>query len=419
MIRNVLKVMRNEWKSNLLIGIELMLVGIFLWVIVDGTYIALSNYLKPLGFDTEHTYIANIGYFGEHSSLYQSDLTREREVEYFHTIVDRIGAYPGVEAVSVSFHSSPHIGSNRNTAVSSDTTHISEYVLLRSVTPDFFKVFDWKSADGSTEELVQALQRGDVVVSPQLVEQIFPEKVNPMGRYIYWGRGEQEHGKVGAVSTTIRYDDFAYDMENFFVVPFSEDYFRYFAGPDISHIEFCFRVSPDADHNFIPRFREQMSEQLMLGNFYLAKVDYIPDNKHVFQASDRISMYNNGYMILFLLINIFLGIVGVFWFRTQARVKDMGVRLAFGDTPAHVLFQYFCEGIVLVFISLLPSMGLIYYLSTIGKYIYTWAVPFTFVRFLIGYGFTFLLLVIMVIMGVWFPARRVIRISPARALATE
>lgn len=418
MTKNILKIMRNECKSNILIGVELMIVGLFLWVIVDKTYSRTTQYSKPLSFDTEHTYIAHLDYLSEHSPMYQSDLSEEVQTQYLHTIMDRIAKYPGVEAVSASLHSSPHIGSNRSTTIGHDT--ISMNLLLRAVTPDFFKVFQWKSVNGSTDELVKALERGELIISPEVAKKLFPDGSNPVGQEIQlsFGRENQYGQKVGAVSTTIRYDNYI-DYNEYFAEPFSEDYFKYLSGSHVSVVELCFRVSPDADHDFIPRFREEISEQLRLGNYFLSKVEYIPDNKRTFQADNRYILYRDGFMGFFLLVNILLGVVGVFWFRTQARVREMGVRIAFGDTPRQILRSYYAEGIILLFIALIPAIALMYYFTTIDFMVNEWITKYSFGRFLISYAITFVLLGLMIIIGIWFPARKVVRIPPAQALATE
>ena len=70
MIRHLFKVIWNERKHNIGVWIELLLVGLFLWYMVDYMYVSLTNYFEPLGFDTEHTYIMRLGLLNESSPEY-------------------------------------------------------------------------------------------------------------------------------------------------------------------------------------------------------------------------------------------------------------------------------------------------------------------------------------------------------------
>ena len=56
MKRKLLKQITNEWRSNLWLAIELLLISVVLWYIMDycGVYMGLTN--EPMGVDTEHVY---------------------------------------------------------------------------------------------------------------------------------------------------------------------------------------------------------------------------------------------------------------------------------------------------------------------------------------------------------------------------
>ena len=63
----------------------------------------------------------------------------------------------------------------------------------------------------------------------------------------------------------------------------------------------------------------------------------------------------------FLLMNIFLGVIGTFWFRTQQRRREVALRMAMGSSRQGVFLRLMSEGILLLTLqpflpSLLPSM---------------------------------------------------------------
>lgn len=47
---------KNEWRSNLWLVTELLLVSVVLWYIVDYMYVQTSIYNEPRGFDISHCY---------------------------------------------------------------------------------------------------------------------------------------------------------------------------------------------------------------------------------------------------------------------------------------------------------------------------------------------------------------------------
>lgn len=73
----------------------------------------------------------------------------------------------------------------------------------------------------------------------------------------------------------------------------------------------------------------------------------------------------------------------------------------------------------------LPAMIICYNIGvaefTIGRteLISTWPVKWTFMRFLLGSLGAWLLIALMVMVGIWFPARQAMKIQPAEALHEE
>ena len=55
-MKNLLTQIKNEWRSNLFLLVELLLVFAVLWYIVDWVTVTARVYHAPMGFDTEHCY---------------------------------------------------------------------------------------------------------------------------------------------------------------------------------------------------------------------------------------------------------------------------------------------------------------------------------------------------------------------------
>ena len=124
-------------------------------------------------------------------------------------------------------------------------------------------------------------------------------------------------------------------------------------------------------------------------------------------------------------MNVFLGLIGTFWFRTRRRRGEIALRLAMGSTKKQILSLLMGEGLLLLTLVTLPAMLVCYNVGiaefVVGQtaLISTWPVEWGFVRFLLGSFGAWVLIALMVMMGIWFPAYQAMKIQPAEALHEE
>ena len=189
---------------------------------------------------------------------------------------------------------------------------------------------------------------------------------------------------------------------------------------EIRAVRLCVRVRPDVDNaDFPARFRKDMAEQLRLGNLYLLDVQplsYIRDG-YIRSIGVENEVKTRVAVACFLLANIFLGIIGTFWFRTEYRKGEMGLRMALGSTRRQLNSIMVGEGVLLLVLAFIPSLVISFNIHM--DLIDTYQLPFTWLRFAICGGITFVLIVLMIICGVWYPARSTARLEPAEALHYE
>ena len=101
-MKTILKQIKNEWNSNLFLFVELLLVFVVLWYIVDWALVTARVYRAPMGFDTEHCYNITVSKLGEDSPLYNPELTADDDMDDLLRLTDRLRHCPGVEAVALS-----------------------------------------------------------------------------------------------------------------------------------------------------------------------------------------------------------------------------------------------------------------------------------------------------------------------------
>ena len=101
-MNDLLRQIRNEWRANLWLGVELLVVFAVLWYLVDWSYVTLRTWLQPMGFDTEHCYNLSFNRLTPQADGYRADDDTEADMKHLLEIVERLRHRPGVEYVAVS-----------------------------------------------------------------------------------------------------------------------------------------------------------------------------------------------------------------------------------------------------------------------------------------------------------------------------
>ena len=61
---------KNEWRGNTWLAIELLVVSVVMWFITDMLYVRIATYLEPRGFDISHCYLIEMSMLNEKSPDY-------------------------------------------------------------------------------------------------------------------------------------------------------------------------------------------------------------------------------------------------------------------------------------------------------------------------------------------------------------
>lgn len=415
----LLKQIWNERRSNGWLWTELLIVFVVLWFVVDWTYVTARTYYEPVGFDITDTYYLELSLKNNKSDSYiPKDKKNTTLGQDITELTNRLRRLPEVEAVSVSSNARPYIGSNSGMMLRIDT--IVRNPLRRPMTPDFFQVFRYQSADGrGYQPLVQALKNGNVVVSENLWPDDFKGDRTLLGREVVNVDDSTEVFKIGGVSTKVRYNDFWPNYsDRYIAIAFSEKEMSGLNGEFYpSNIEVCLRVKPGTAKDFPEHLMNLSASQLSVGNLFILKVHDYENIRNDFQQGSYNQVQVRFWMMGFLLMNILLGIVGTFWFRTQHRRSELALRVAVGSSRMQLWNRLNSEGLMLLTLAALPAAIICYnigYLDLMDGYM-EWGI----VRFLITFAISYFLMALMILAGIWFPARQAIRIQPAEALREE
>ena len=407
---------KNEWRSNIWLAVELLLVSVVMWWITDALYVRLAVYFEPRGFNTEHCYKIEMGELTPKSPDYTKRSYEERSADILE-LAERLRHRPDIEAVSLSSNSHPYNGNNGTIHVqlAGDTLVADDWVIRRQVTPDFVRVFQYQGANGETpEQLAEMIERGEILVSDNLFSSTYNRPL-PMTDYVgkrfHLNRDTTSSVRLGASLKVVRYSDF--DQGNYSrSMVYNLDWFD-------KDQELCVRVRPEHDVDFISKVKADSESQYRVGNIFISEVRSFKDIRRNFQQGSYNEMRNNITIMVFLLVNIFLGLLGTFWFRTQQRKSEIALHKAHGATNQMVFTRLLSEGWLLLLI--ITPLALLVDFNLAHAELSAWYNGTTLEggRLLFCAGISFLLIALMIAIGIGIPARKAMKIDPADALHNE
>lgn len=421
MIRHILKVIWNERKANAWIVLEFIIVFCVLWFCCDYLYYLGTRYFEPHGFDIDHTYTIKMG----------KDELVELEEGQAYTMASlfktRVEQYPGVESVAFGVAAMPY---GWNTAgsgfyMNEDSTNYT--VMTMWVTPEFFDVFKIKVLKGQVFEGDGMDSQRDVLISPGRDgtvgwsgssddKRYSVEEVNILRQKI---DDNSPYRVIGIVEKQKR--SLFESYESNMLIPLTREKLN------LSKNQIIIRVRPEADNGFAERFASDMKEQLSIGPYFLTSVTSLKDLQKEDTEYEVTDDLNSVIAItLFLIINIFLGIIGTFWSRIQSRRGEIGLRMAMGTSRKRIQLLLFTETFLLLFISsvvgtvICLNLGQTDLLEALGIPLAEYEeAGFGYEQNFINYGLTFLFMLLVSLFSVWYPVRQASKLQPAETLRDE
>lgn len=411
MFSHILKLIINQWRGNLWILAELFISFICIWQVGNVFSSLLSHKLRDTGFDLEHVYRVTTAIREKDSPSYDPDSPL---TDNWKELVERVRRCPGVESVGLtSYTAFPYTGSTNERSYFGDTTRTT--ALRGQLTPDVIRVLHITSPSPEVD-LVKETSTGQTcfLVSPQAMEQLYDK--NTVLCRIYT-KDERDKAYPGILCSYLT-NEYADNNDNraLWEIWSEGRMIEKNANKDLTML---IRVHPDADHDFRETFLSTMRAQLTAGNLSIVNLTRMEDYRtYILNLSSINLMYGAGYFLAaFFFICAFLGIIGTFWFRTESRTSEIGLRMALGATRRQVRWQMIGEGLMLLGIVWLPAVIVSYVLRTA-----VWdneTLLSDTVLFITLTAVTTVLLMLLIVAGIWIPARQASRINPVDALHYE
>lgn len=417
---------RNEWRSNLWLAAEFLIVSTVIWYVLVTVFSTLWARTTSPGYDVSDVWLIGYGVTGSDGVDYdEARADEEALTEDMSTMLRRIREAPGVETLALSYQAIPYnynlTGSNYSLIRTDGSEEVySEFYSRKLISPSFLTVMGIRGANGETpEELTAFLKEKDGVLITEnafegqdAVKYSTPSKIADDWQYF------TQDSLTKPVKTVINQQRNDYEPAFFRTIFYA---FEDEENPKSvkAELEITVKIDPTKEKEFTAWLNEKTGNYLTVGNVYVN--DLIPlETIRALNQQDIVSMVNNRVtIVIFLLVSIYLGLLGAFRFRTQNRTGEIAIRKVNGATSGQIFRRLMSEGL-LILAAVTPIAWICdWALVKLDLVVYLFGDRAPFWQLATCAAITLALVTLAVVTGIWFPARKAMKTDPATALAHE
>lgn len=425
-------ILKNLWSRRRCNGwllAELILVAILSWYIFDPVMVVTYERHLPLGYDADRLCMVSVTMFPQEASGYEPQAADSASlVQAYLNLVDRVRRHPDVEqatpVLSFVYPGAMGIGTSSFIAEGDSVAHTALFIEFLPHT-HFFETYGFQSGKGS----MSAAQLSDLdngyyyIMTEDLLEGMF--RTHTYRNQRCW-KVTGTDTCYTAVKGTVKVCKYLSDKRPVPIV------FMPLQNPDIrsrlDNMRIVVRLKEGVRMGrFLHDFRPWMLRQLRIGNLYARELQSY-DEINAAREFDSTMLYRcNLSIALFFLVNLCLGVIGTFWMQTRTRREEVGVMLSFGATPHRIRLLLLGEGTALT--TLATFIGCFIYLqyafseglnmgNSLAEVVIDWIDNFGLHFFFVSL-MVYVILLLVVWIGIYIPARRISSISPTEALRDE
>ena len=339
--------------------LELVVITVVAWVVIDPAVVNLYYRSLPVGYDTDCLIYAQGK--ATYTTSNVSDAW-DATLEYMPKLMNFLKSVDGVE--SAYYYKNPYSSITAKYYSSEDVCYEQDTITLAHVafTSDchFFETYGLKPLPGSpsAKELSKIDNKSNqAVLSESGAKALFGTAEGVVGKHflqIYMGSQETHEFTVAGVVE---------DMQKL----------RYSAVQSLIYLP---NDSRGMGAYIIIRLKKGINPAKYLGEHaqdiqQTAKTDYFRIQKimtyekfvHQEELEDRKpqEVNTNLTLAIFFLINLSLAVIGTVWLQAKRRTEECGVRRAYGATKPRLLLSFLAEGALLATVAVV--IGCIIYLN--------------------------------------------------------
>lgn len=426
MIRLILKnLWARRYRNGWLLA-ELVIVTIVIWILIDPVVVTTHDRYLPTGIREEGMYQMTLATLSPKSARYDANEDGlEARAANVRRILSRVRNYEDVQYATLQFEGvGPFCTSSWSESVNPDSLHSYSFmVMLFEPQSQFFRTFGFEEVEGQTNEKLDAMAFGNKEIA--MTTHPIPDFPSLGYRYVDFETDTLQWVAKATVGKLRMRNGM--QPQNVLLRPH-----RLEQSEIPKQMCIVFRTRPGMDEtSFLQHFRLWAEKNLHIGNLYMRGVK---SYREVIADNDEENAVNYTYRVnllmgAFFLVSLCLGVSGTFWMQTRSRREEVGVMKSFGGQSAYIIRMLLGEGAVLATVATLAGCFLyLQYALKEGLYTNMWdkadilpvywvnVFPLHFIGIsLMVWG----ILLVVVSVGIYIPARSISRITPVAALRDE
>jgi predicted permease len=356
------------------------------------------------GFDPHNVMTSNV-------DLPDAKYTDAKKALYFKDLMPQLKALPGVQSAA-GIYPLPMGGDEIRTSFQVDGHPVAKseeaHTSLRDVTPDYFatmRIPILQGRDFGAQD--EAASTPVIIINEALARQVFPGE-NPIGKHmmpeVAQGASEPVMREVVGVVGNVKFHDLSDEWAPESYVPYAQISF--------GSLTLVVRTSQDA-HSLAKPIAETVRSLDKDLPTYAPKT--VEEYLNGTVAQPRFNTYLLGIFAALAMLLTAVGLYGVISYSVAQRTHELGIRMALGGQPRDMLRLIVGQGLRLaifgVGIGLVAAFSLTHFLSSMLFGVSS-ADPISYIA-VVG------LLLVVVIVACYVPARRAMRVDPMVALRYE
>ncbi len=401
MIRLFFKTLWNNKRRNILVFIELFMIS---FVLVNLTLYLdnmLTIYRIKNCYDAHNVILVDIG-----KKNPEDDKTAEVSFENLKKV---FAANSFVESVSISTNAVPYTYSISTNGYKYDSVEIG--FANREVDIDYgrvMKVVPLKGRWFNETDLGKAVH--PIVITNEANEKYF--KGNAVGERIFeknYRSGKISNYEIIGVIDRFKRNDIETPYPAAFILKDSV-----LAGKNWQ-TSVLIRTKENKTSDMMAIAESQVYSTLNPENWTINSLNSLDNMRLQVNNENYQRNYLTVIIALFVLINIFLGTIGILWYNTNLRIHEIGIKRALGSTGNGIKRLLITENLVIACAGLLIVLLIVLQIPMIfgrrGE-----AEPGVFINSIV---ISVVSMIILVFLSTWIPATIASKIRPAVALKTE
>ena len=365
MLQVIFRQLWNQRRMNGWIFMELLIVSFFLWVVLDPICVLTSTKNIDPGYEAEGRYVVRLSMYEQTHGNYdaEAEANDSMKVEHYKRVARIIRDLPEVESLAIPrqlcFPGSMNWSGSQFFCDTADVAkknfaHLQWYSFVKGTDP--FATYGMRDAITNGPMNIIHEKEG-IYLSENLAIELFGTK-KVRGKTVY----QNAHLSSGleVLGVFADYKHYDYTQPYALAIYFEKEIE---AGPWMQvRYPFVFKLKEGVNEEaFIQRFVDEISPNLEWGNIYFDSIQSFND---VCKANNNASgIYNKIRMHYalagFAVLCIFLGMLGTFWIRSNARRQEIGVMRSMGASRNDIIVQFLMEAAMLVtlaFVCMLPVL---------------------------------------------------------------